>query len=65
MVDLPGTGRAGATTLIVSLGLLHLPGQLVVAFAAVVLITAVGWLWNRATGARMPLWRSDEREPVG
>ncbi|MGY0002828.1 HPP family protein [Micromonospora sp. I033] len=47
---------AGATTLIVSLGLLHTPGQLVVAFAAVLLVTAVDLLFNRATGRLMPLW---------
>ncbi|WP_433282901.1 HPP family protein [Micromonospora sp. CA-244673] len=47
---------AGATTLIVSLGLLHTPVQLVVAFAAVLLVTAVDLLVNRATGRSMPLW---------
>ncbi|MFC0034004.1 HPP family protein [Micromonospora chaiyaphumensis] len=47
---------AGATTLIVSLGLLHTPVQLVVAFAAVLLVTAVDLLFNRATGRPMPLW---------
>ncbi|MET8912270.1 HPP family protein [Micromonospora sp. NPDC004551] len=47
---------AGATTLIVSLGLLHTPGQLVVAFGAVLLMTVVDLLFNRATGRPMPLW---------
>ncbi|MEU9742913.1 HPP family protein [Micromonospora chersina] len=47
---------AGATTLIVSLGLLHTPGQLVVAFTAVLLVTVVDLLFNRATGRPMPLW---------
>jgi CBS-domain-containing membrane protein len=47
---------AGATTLIVSLGLLRTPGQLVVAFAAVLLVTVVDLLFNRATGRQMPLW---------
>lgn len=49
---------AGATTLIVSLGLLKTPTQLVVAFAAVLLVTLVDLLFNRATGRQMPLWRT-------
>jgi CBS-domain-containing membrane protein len=47
---------AGATTLIVSLGLLHAPGQLVVAGCAVVLVTAVDWVFMRVTGRPMPVW---------
>ncbi|SCE96278.1 HPP family protein [Micromonospora purpureochromogenes] len=47
---------AGATTLIVSLGLLRTPTQLVIAFAAVVLVTVVDLLFNRSTGRQMPLW---------
>lgn len=47
---------AGATTLIVSLGLLHTPAQLIVAMAGVLLVTAAGWLFNRITGRPMPLW---------
>ena len=47
---------AGASTLIVSLGLLHTPTQLVIAFAAVLLVTVVDLLFNRATGRPMPLW---------
>ncbi|GAA4576841.1 hypothetical protein GCM10023176_49140 [Micromonospora coerulea] len=53
---------AGATTLIVSLGLLHTPTQLVIVFAAVLLVTAVDWLFNRATGRPMPLWRGPSEE---
>lgn len=53
---------AGATTLIVSLGLLKAPTQLVIAFAAVLLVTLVGLLFNRATGRRMPLWRTPSPE---
>ncbi|MFG1953759.1 HPP family protein [Micromonospora sp. NPDC048830] len=56
---------AGATTLIVSLGLLHTPGQLVVAAAAVVLVTLVDLLFNRATGRRMPLWQSPDAPGSG
>ena len=47
---------AGATTLIVSLGLLHTPAQLVVAMASVLLVTVVDWAFNRATGQPMPAW---------
>jgi CBS-domain-containing membrane protein len=47
---------AGATTLIVSLGLLHTPNQLVVAMASVMLVTLIDWLFNRATGQAMPVW---------
>ncbi|SBT46064.1 HPP family protein [Micromonospora auratinigra] len=52
---------AGASTLIVSLGLLHTPTQLVIAFGAVLLVTAVDLLFNRATGRQMPLWSAPER----
>ncbi|MEU8610763.1 HPP family protein [Actinoplanes sp. NPDC048791] len=47
---------AGATTLIVSLGLLHTPVQLVIAMASVILVTVVDWLFNRATGQAVPVW---------
>ncbi|MFI6132237.1 HPP family protein [Micromonospora sp. NPDC051141] len=52
---------AGATTLIVSLGLLHTPAQLVVAFASVLLVTALDLLFNRATGRPMPLWSAPKK----
>jgi CBS-domain-containing membrane protein len=51
---------AGATTLIVSLGLLRTPTQLLIAAGAVVLVTLVDLLFNRATGRQMPLWRTAE-----
>jgi CBS-domain-containing membrane protein len=47
---------AGATTLIVSLGLLHTPAQLLIAGCSVVLVTAVDWLYNRARAQAMPVW---------
>jgi hypothetical protein len=56
---------AGATTLIVSLGLLHTPAQLLIAAAAVVLVTAVDWAYNRATGQDMPVWSMPAAEPEG
>ncbi len=53
---------AGATTLIVGLGLLHTPAQLLVAAASVVLVTVVTWVYNRGTGPAMPVWSAAERE---
>ena len=48
---------AGATTLIVSLGILRTPGQLAVLMLAVVLLTVQGFLINRLAGIDYPLWR--------
>jgi CBS domain-containing membrane protein len=50
----------GATTLIVSLGLLRTPRQMTVLMAGVTLLTAVGWILNRASGVPVPLWASRE-----
>src|SRR4051812_3033245 len=47
---------AGATTLIVSLGILHQPKQLVAMAVAIVLATALAWMANTAAGVRAPLW---------
>lgn len=54
---------AGATTLIVSLGLLHTPAHLLTAAAAVVLITVVDWVYNRVAGSPMPMWSADLVSP--
>ncbi|WP_017591352.1 HPP family protein [Nocardiopsis potens] len=48
---------AGATTLIVALGLLRTPHQLAAVAAGVVLVTAVGHAANRAAGVPHPPWR--------
>jgi CBS domain-containing membrane protein len=48
---------AGATTLIVSLGILRTPGQLAVLMLAVVLLTIQGFVINRVAGIDFPLWR--------
>lgn len=48
---------AGATTLIVSLGILSEPGQLAVLMMAVVLLLAQGLAINRLAGIPYPLWR--------
>lgn len=47
---------AGATTLIVSLGILTNPGQLAVLMAAVVLLLAQGFAINRLAGLDYPIW---------
>jgi CBS domain-containing membrane protein len=48
----------GATTLIVSLGLLQTPREMVELMAGIVLLTVVGWIINRAVGVPVPLWAS-------
>jgi len=47
---------AGASALIVALGILQTPEQLLVMFGAVVLVTALAWAFNRLSGVTMPLW---------
>lgn len=47
---------AGATTLIVSLGILHKPWQLGVLMLAVVLLTVQAFVINRLAGVPYPLW---------
>jgi CBS domain-containing membrane protein len=47
---------AGATTIIVSSGLLHKPHQLIAVFVGALLITAAGWVLNRLLGVPAPVW---------
>ncbi len=54
---------AGASTLIVSLGLLTTNKQLVMMGASVALIAAAGWALNFLTGVRVPLWRKAGSRP--
>src|SRR4051794_537317 len=49
---------AGATTIIVSIGLLHTGRQLLVVVAGVALLTLVCWTLNRALGVPAPRWRA-------
>ena len=53
---------AGATTLIVSLGILREPWQLAVLMVAVVLLVVQGFVINRLAGIPYPLWSP---RPVG
>jgi CBS-domain-containing membrane protein len=54
---------AGATTLIISLGLLTKPWQLVLLMIAVILLTLQAIAINRAAGIPYPLW-NPVREPT-
>ncbi|HSP38181.1 MAG TPA: HPP family protein [Frankiaceae bacterium] len=59
---------AGATTLIVSLGVLTTATQLVMMAASVVLVAVLGWALNLLVGVRVPWWpsrRSTEGNEVG
>ena len=49
---------AGATVLIVSLGLLSTPGRVLVMATSIVLLTVTGWSINRICGVPMPIWSS-------
>ena len=49
----------GATTLIVSLGFLQTPREMVMLMVGVVVLTAVGWGINRVLGVPMPVWAPD------
>ncbi len=51
---------SGATTLIVSLGLLKTPHQMAILMAGVVLLTVAGWALNRAAGIPAPIWAAKE-----
>ncbi len=55
---------AGATTLIISLGILTTPWQLLLLMVAVVLLTAQAFVINRLVGIPYPLWnpRSEQAE---
>jgi CBS-domain-containing membrane protein len=53
---------AGATTLIVSLGILKRPGELVIVEVAVVLLVAQALGINRLAGLNYPLWAAQGRQ---
>jgi hypothetical protein len=56
---------AGATTLIVALGLVHTLPHLAILFLAVLLVVACGFAINRAAGIPVPLWRPSLSGPPG
>jgi CBS domain-containing membrane protein len=49
---------AGATTLIVALGIISQPRELIVIEIAVILLTAQAFVINRMAGIHYPLWRT-------
>ncbi len=55
---------AGATTLIVALGILARPWYLVVIEAAVVLLMLQGWTLNHLAGLDYPLWHRTGEKPL-
>ncbi len=57
---------AGATTLIIALGLLTKPSQLLLLMVAVVLLTAQAFVINRLAGIPYPLWSNTRKgeDPV-
>jgi CBS domain-containing membrane protein len=56
---------AGATTMIVSLGILAKPGYLPIIEVAVVLLAAQAFAINRLAGLPYPIWRSHPPPPGG
>ena len=54
---------AGATTLIVSLGILREPEQLLVLMIAVALLVVQGFVINRLAGIPYPVWSPSPPEP--
>ncbi len=56
---------AGATTLIISLGILTKPLQLVLLMGAVVLLTLQALVINRLAGVPYPLWNPIHETPIG
>lgn len=55
---------AGATTLIVSLGILRTPEQMVVLMVAVVLLTIQAFVINRLAGIPYPIWSAPKPATV-
>ena len=51
---------AGATTLIVGLGLLNTLPEMLALVGSVVILTVAGWLINRAAGVPVPVWSAKE-----
>ena len=49
---------AGATVLIVSLGLLTKPSEMTMIMVGVVILSVTGWVINRAFGVPVPAWAS-------
>ena len=59
-----GHPPAGATTLIVSLGIISKPKELVIIEAAVVILVAQAFVINRLAGLPYPIWRNARDHPT-
>lgn len=57
-------GPAGATTLIVSLGIMTTPAALGFLMTGVASLAVLGVLIDRAVGLRLPLWAGPDRSPA-
>jgi len=55
---------SGATTMIVSLGFLQTPPEMAALMVGVAILTAVGWLFNRAAGVPVSIWSAGESQPT-
>lgn len=55
---------AGATTLVVALGILRTPGQLLALLVAVIALVVQGWVLNHLAGIEYPAWRAQPMELV-
>jgi CBS domain-containing membrane protein len=53
-----GHPPAGATTMIVSLGIISQPKYLLIILVAVFILTAQAWVMNRLAGLPVPLWKA-------
>jgi CBS domain-containing membrane protein len=56
---------AGATTLIVSLGIIAQPKDLIIIEAAVILLTVEAFVLNRLAGMPYPLWSHEPSSTDG
>jgi CBS-domain-containing membrane protein len=54
---------AGATTLLIALGVLTSRSQIAAVAVGVVILTVVSWIINRAVGVPVPLWSRPEPVP--
>jgi len=50
---------AGASVLIVSLGILQTPLEMLMLMLGVLLLTAIAWIINRAAGIPVPVWATE------
>jgi CBS-domain-containing membrane protein len=55
---------AGATTLIVSLGIISRPRELVIIEVAVILLTVQAFVINRIAGIPYPVWSKHKSEGI-